>query len=115
MNVRSNLRAGDRINLVRYENDTWGRVLEVMEGIRVTAVDNAGVELMTTFDLVSLNRPGEQGVVVARGFAGQFVIRVDGDTNATRNTLVEANEYATQLAADSGRPLTLYESKRKGP
>lgn len=111
MNVRSNLRAGDRINLVRYDNDTWGRVLEVIEGIRIVHVDNIGVELMQTFAPVKLDQPGEAGIVVARGFAGKFVIRVDGATHATRNTVVEANEAAEMLAMETGKPLKKFEKK----
>lgn len=104
MNVRSNLRAGDRVNIVRYDNDTWRQVLEVIEGVRVISVDNLGVELMATFAPVKLNKPGEEGIVIDRGFKGQFVIRVDGDTHASRNTVVEAEEYAQGLSAEIGKP-----------
>ena len=104
MNVRTNLRAGDRINVVRYDNDTWKRVLEVIEGVRVVYVDNMGVELLPTFAAVKLDKPGEEGIVIDRGFKNQFVIRVDGATHATRNTVVEAEEYAQLLSLESGKP-----------
>ena len=111
-NVRHRLRAGDRLNIVRYENDDWHRVLEVIEGLRVVAVDNSGVELMRLFDPMTLDRQGEVGIVVARGFAGQFVIRIDGSTHASRNTIVEANEYAQALAIEKDLPVVLYEKKK---
>lgn len=113
MNVRGRLRAGDRINIVRYENDTWQRVIEVMEGIRVIAVDNAGVELLATFAPWKTSNPGETGIVVARGWAGQFVVRVDGATYATRNTSVEANEEAQRIAEETGKPVTLFDGRKK--
>lgn len=104
LNQRTQLRAGDTVDIIRYENDTWQRVLEVIRCLTVVHADNAGVELMVYFDVKKLDQPGEKGIVVARGFAGQFVIRVDGATHATRNTVVEAREYAEMLSQETGRP-----------
>lgn len=115
MNVRSRLRAGDRINLVRYENDTWDRVLEILEGLRVVHVDNAGVELLQTAQAIKLDHPGEEGVVVARGFAGQFAVRFEGATVGVRNTIVEANEFAAEIGREKGVPVKLYEAKASRP
>lgn len=113
LSVRNMFRAGDCVNLVRYSNDTWKQMLEICPNIRVAAVDSDGVELFMTSAVMSLDKPGEEGIFVDRGFAGQFVIRMDGATYATRNTIVEANELAERLAAETGKPAVLYESKRK--
>lgn len=120
MNVRDRFRTGDRINLVRYNhNNGWesrafdGHVLEVVEGLRVMHVDNAGVKMMMTFPIWKLNIPGEQGVVVGRGFAGKFVIRLNGEVRATKNTDVEANEYADMLGRETNQPVKHFWTKRR--
>lgn len=113
MDVRGRLRAGDRLNIVRYENDTFERVIEFIEGVRIVAVDNAGVELAAAFAPVTLAKDGEKGIVVARGFAGKFVVRIDGATHKTFNTLIEANEAAEMLGLETGRPVELLDLKKK--
>lgn len=113
LNVRGRLRSGDRINIVRYDNDTWKRVIECVEGVRIVAVDSAGVEIMQMFAPMSLNEEGEVGVVVGRGWGGQYAIRVDGTAYATRNTVVEANEYAEMMALETGKPLKIFDPKSK--
>lgn len=115
VNERSNFRAGDCINMVRYDNDTWKQVLEVCNMIRVGFCDANGVELIQDFAIKKHDKPGEQGIVVGRGFAGKFVVRVDGATYVARNTLVEANEAAVELGREKGLPVTLYDAKTKKP
>ena len=112
MNVRGHLQAGDFIHLVRFDNDKWKQTLEICKDILVLAVDNDGVEIMQTEAIYSSAKPGEDGIVVDRGWAGKFVVRLDGATYATRQSVVEANEVATVLAAEMGRPAKLYESKK---
>lgn len=101
---RHQLRAGDSIDIYRFENDTFQRVIEQIKSVTVRYCDSAGVELAPYFQVAKLDEPGEKDIVVARGFAGQFVIRVDGATHATRNTVVEAREYAEMLSQETGRP-----------
>ena len=100
LNVRGRFRAGDRINMVRHLNDGWERVIGGMEGIRVIAVDNLGVELFQTFPAWNLNEPGETGIAVKRGYRGKFTVSFDGATHREFNTLVEANEFAERYGAE---------------
>lgn len=110
LNQRMQLRVGDTIDIYRCENDKWQRIIEQAKSVTVVACDALGVELAPT-TVQDLGVPGEQGIVVGRGFAGKFVIRIDGETRATRNTIVEANEYAEALGVETGRPVKLFEKK----
>lgn len=102
--VRGRFRKGDRINYVRYDNDTWNEILEVVEGVRVLAVDSLGVEILVTYPPIDLKERSVDGVVVARGFAGRFVVRVDGAKESEWNTLVEAREEGERRAKQLGKP-----------
>lgn len=104
--VRSRFRKGDRINIVRYDNDTWNEILEVVEGLRVLAVDSLGVETLITYPPIDLKERTVDGVVVARGFAGRFVVRVDGAKETEWNTLVEAREEGERRSKQLNKPLT---------
>ena len=114
LNQRGSFRAGDTIDLLRYDNDTWGEVLETWRLITVKISDGAGVRLHAKemhFDDLN-EHEGEQGIVVARGKFGSFIIRIEGTTHTTRNTVIEANEYALMMAQQTGKPVTLLDLKK---
>lgn len=93
LDVRSRINAGDIIRMCRYVNDTWNEVIEIAE-VAVLASDNTGVDITTTREIMKLGTPPVAGVSVGRGFAGQFVVRIDGAVNKKFNTKIEAEEYA---------------------
>lgn len=112
LNVRHRFRVGDHLNMVRYDNDLFQQVLEVVNGLRILTVDPAGVEMLVTTPPIDVaarvahltGAVGEEGeVVVSRGFRGLFVVRVDGATEAERNTLIEAIEYGVMRGKELNR------------
>jgi hypothetical protein len=115
VNYRNILTAGSLVNFVRYDNDTWRRVLEFCPMCVVSCSDASGVEILQQFPIKKQDNgaEGEKGVVVARGFAGKFVIRLNGETHGMKDTLVEANEYAEDLAREKRLPMRLYDAKAK--
>lgn len=113
LNMRHELFAGDIIHFTRFSSDKWEQTIEKCYFATVTNADSLGVELDLTFPIKTLNEAGEMGVTVGRGFAGQFVIRVDGTTYETRNTLVEAHERAEAIASEIGKEFKPYEPKTK--
>lgn len=115
LNVRHGMRVGDLINITQYVNEKWGEVVATLPMARITAVDNQGVEMMFPFGITSNDKKAEAGIVVDRGISGQFVIRLDGAVVASRNTIVEANELATLMGSESGKPVkTMEEPARRG-
>lgn len=113
MNVRANFQGGDFIHLQRYVNDAWGEAIEVCPFLMVSRVDPDGVVLLQIFPVQKI--PGdasEKGISVSRGFRGRFVIRLDGAVIGERNTVVEANEAADQLGAETGKPVSHYNTKK---
>jgi hypothetical protein len=114
LNQRGSFNSGDTIDLLRFDNDTWKSVLETWRFITVKYSDAAGVKLdAIEAHFRDLNeREDEQGIVVARGQRGSFVIRIDGTTHTARNTVVEANEFAVEMARMTGKPVQLLDLKK---
>lgn len=100
-------RRGDRINILRFSTDDWDgkncELLEGIEGVRVAHADRNGVDLRLMYAPLSFKETAEPGITVCRGFAGKFAVRVDGAIEATRNTVVEAREYAEQRGRELGK------------
>lgn len=93
LDVRGRIRAGDIVRMCRYVNDTWQEVVEIAE-VSVLAVDNSGVDIVLTRDIATYGTAPVSGIAVGRGFAGQFVVRIDGTIDKKFNTKIEAEEYA---------------------
>jgi hypothetical protein len=111
LSVRNNLRAGDRVQLARFEHGEWtkARVLEFGEVI-ITQSSAAGVEHMLSFPIVEVD--AARAAPQPPADADKPVLRLEAEERGGWNVLDEAGSakhFNTKKAAqdyirDYGRP-----------
>lgn len=84
------LKPGDRIDIVRYVNETWNLAVACLPNIRVVSVKWRMVEAIATAEPVFTQHAPEQGFVIDHG--PPIRVRHDGRWIGTFGTLVEARE-----------------------
>jgi hypothetical protein len=105
LDVRARLRPGHCLHVTRYVNDHWRDVVYHLAWVRVLNVTADAVTLLPTQQATETGLDGESGFVVDQ--ATPILVRFDGRTAGTFNTMTEAREFVKRngyaVRRESGR------------